>query len=229
VTKQEAGTSRRARRTKGKKAWFVLDPLFSCLLYAAIALGTLALRTSARLVILWTTLLVLWLVLQEGRSRRIVYVYRQIGRGALLGLAVGLPIMLLALRPLAAAVPILFVGREPVETVEVSSVTAFVTLALLAPLSEELFFRDVVQRKFGIWIGAGLYAASALLLFLPTAGTRYPVVLPSVVGAWSILGIVYAFCYERFGFAATLTCHILANLFLLFGPLLLHNLGVLAR
>ncbi|MBN1641025.1 MAG: CPBP family intramembrane metalloprotease [Anaerolineae bacterium] len=228
MTKQEASPSRGARRARGKGGRFALDPFFACLIFAGVGLGTLALGASIRLVILWAVLLVLWLVLHEGKSRRIAYGYPQIGRGALFGLVVGLPLALLALRALATAVPILFVGGEPVETAQVGSATVLVTLVFLAPLTEELFFRDLLQQKLGIWTSVGLYAAAGLLLFLPTAG-GYPVVLISVVGAWAALGVMYAFCYERFGFATTLTCHALTNLFLLFLPVLLHNLGVWAQ
>ena len=203
----------------------LIDPLFACLVFAAVALGTLTIATSVRLVVLWTTLLILWLIYQEGKVRALSYQFAEIGRGALIGTALGLPLMALALRPLITAIPILFVSRAQPSLVGVSSATVFVSLVLLAPFAEELFFRDLLQRDQGLWIGVGLYAAAGLLLFLPTAGD-YIVVLIAVVGVWSLLGVIYGYLYERFGLATTLAAHLAVNLFLLFVPALLHSLGL---
>ncbi len=217
--------SRRRGGTQGGARRVIIDPLFACLVFAAVALGTLTIATSVRLVVLWTTLLVLWFIYQEGKARTLSYQFAEIGRGALVGTAIGLPLMVLALRPLITAIPILFVSRAEPTLVGVSSATVFVSLVLLAPFAEELFFRDLLQREQGLGIGVGLYAAAGLLLFLPTAGD-YIVVLIAVVGIWSALGVIYGYLYERFGLATTLTSHLAVNLFLLFAPALLHSLGL---
>jgi membrane protease YdiL (CAAX protease family) len=203
----------------------MIDPLFAGLVFAAVGLGTLTIATSVRLVVLWTSLLILWFIYQERQPRTLSYEFGQIGRGALIGTAIGLPLMVLALRPLVTAIPILFISRTQPTLVGVSSATVFVSLVLLAPFAEELFFRDLLQREQGLWIGVGLYAVAGLLLFLPTAG-GYLVVLVAVVGVWSVLGVIYGFLYERFDLATTLTVHVAVNLFLLFAPVLLHNLGL---
>ena len=227
MSRRASGTSRRggSQQSVGR---MLIDPLFACLVFAAVALGTLTIATSVRLVVLWTTLLVLWLIYQEGQARTLSYRFAEVGRGALIGTAIGLPLMLLALRPLITAIPILFISAAQPSLVGVSSVTVFVSLVLLAPCAEELFFRDLLQREQGLWIGVGLYAAAGLLLFLPTA-RGYMVVLVAVVGVWSALGVIYAYLYERFGLATTLTSHLAVNLFLLFAPALLHSLGLFSQ
>jgi membrane protease YdiL (CAAX protease family) len=225
---KRASTSRRSSSTRRAGARGIIDPLFACLVFAAVALGTLTIATSARLVILWTTLVVLWLVYQEGKARTLEYRFAAVGRGALIGSAIALPLMVLALRSLITAIPILFVSRSDPSLAGVSSAALFVSLVLLAPFAEELFFRDVLQREQGLWVGVGLYAVAGLLLFLPTAGS-YAVVLIAVVGIWSVLGVIYGFLFERFGLSTALASHVAVNLFLLFMPAFLHSLGLFSQ
>lgn len=218
---------RTSTQSKTKSRSFALDPLFSCLIFAGVGLGTLGMEASPRLAVLWVSLLVLWILYREGQSLKLRYQYTEIGRGVLAGLAVGVPLLLLSLRPLATAIPILFVGTQQTALEQGIGTTVFLTVVLLAPLAEELFFRDILQRELGLWVTMALYAAAGLVLFLPTAG-QYPVVLLSVVGVWSVLGAMYAFFYERFGLAATMAAHTIVNLLLLYIPAILSYLGLLA-
>jgi membrane protease YdiL (CAAX protease family) len=193
-----------------------------------MGLGTLSLGASPRLVILWTTLLGLWLSYREGQSIKTQYQFVDVGRGAGIGLALGLPLLFLAFTALATAVPILFVSVDDPSVSGVGGTTVFVSLVLLAPLAEELFFHDILQRERGFWIAAALYAAACVILFLPTAG-RYPVVLVAVSGISAVLGSVYGLLYDRFGLATSLACHSMVNLLLLFVPALLSHLDLFTR
>jgi len=227
VTRRRS-TGRGRTGVKKTGARLTFDPFFACMIFVGVGIGTLALAASPRLVILWTTLLVLWVVYREDKSLKVRYQFAEIGRGALIGLAISAPLVVLAFRPLVMAIPILFVSVSLTSMVGVSGATIFCSLVLLAPLAEELFFRDILQREQGLWVGAGLYAAAGVLLFLPTAG-QYLAVLIAVVGAWSVLGVMYSFFYERLGFVATLACHVTINLVLLFVPAMLGRLDLFAR
>jgi membrane protease YdiL (CAAX protease family) len=221
VTRQRSGG-------RSKTAGLAIDPFFACLIFVGVGLGTLALGASSRLVILWITLLVLWLVYRQGSTLKLKYELLELGRGALIGLAISLPLMILAFRALVAAIPILFVSTSLDAMPGAGGTTILVSLVLLAPIAEELFFRDLFQREQGLWLAAGLYAAAGLILFLPTAG-QYPIVLIAVVGSWAILGVIYCAFFERIGFAATLACHVTINLVLLFVPATLGQLDLFAR
>lgn len=225
-------TRRRSRKREGTsigsqdRGRFAFDPFFAGLIFAGVGLGTLSLGTSPRLAALWIALVVLWIVYREGRAVHIEYCFPEIGRGVLIGLAVGVPLMLLAFRALVTAIPILFVSGSP--TLQMGSGTlVFVSLVALAPLAEELFFRDMLQREQGTWLGALFYAASGVVFFLPTAG-QFPVVLLAVVGVWSVLGVMYSLFFERFGLATTLACHATINLTLLFVPAVLSQMDLFA-
>jgi len=228
VTKRRVGSTRGKSSSQRQERQFALDPLFSCLIVAGMGLGTVALGASSRLAILWTTLLVLWFVQREGQAFQIEYQFAEVGRGALIGLAVSVPLVLLAFRALATAIPILFVSVSQPSLSGVGGTTIFVSLVLLAPVAEGLFFHDVLQRHVGFWLTVGLYAAAGLVFFLPTAG-QYPVVLIAVVGVWSALGVMYGYFFERLGLAATLACHFTINLVLLFVPAVLSHFELFAQ
>jgi membrane protease YdiL (CAAX protease family) len=207
---------------------FSFDSYFACLIFAGMGLGTLSLGASPRLVILWTTLLGLWLAYREGQSLRLEYRFADIGRGAGIGLAIGAPLLLLAFRPLATAIPILYVSVKDPSMDGVGGTTIFASLVLLAPLAEELFFRDILHRERGLTVSAVLYAAAGVIFFLPTAGS-FPVVLIAVSGASALLGVVYSFLHERYGLATSIACHSTINLFLLFMPAILNHLKLFAQ
>ena len=228
MTRKARRSTRSKGRSQGSKARLTLDPLFAGLIFVGVGLGTLGLGTSARLAVLWATLGCLWLLYREGTTVRIQYEYADLGRGALIGLAISVPLVLLAFRALLQAIPILFVSVSQPSIDSVGTTTIFVSLVLLAPLTEELFFRDIVQRERGLWLAVGFYAVAGLVLFLPTAG-EYPAVLLAVTGTWAALGAMYSFFHERFGLATTIACHLTINLVLLYIPAVLDYLGLFTQ
>ncbi len=136
--------------------------------------------------------------------------------------------MLLAFRALTTAIPILYVSTEPTPVVGATGSMIFVSLVLVAPWAEELFFRDVLHRERGFWTSIGLYAAAGVIFFLPTAG-GFPAVLAAVSGATAVLGILYAWLYQRYGLTAALACHTTVNLILLFIPTLTSHLDLFTQ
>jgi membrane protease YdiL (CAAX protease family) len=228
VSRRRTTEARQSSQVARKGLQFALDPYFACLLFAGVGLGTLGLPTSPRLIVLWLTLLGLWLAYRQGGTVRVRYEFGEVGRGLVVGLVIGVPLVAIAFRSLSRAVPILYVSREQAVADAVTGSTVFTSLVLLAPLAEELFFRDVLQRERGFWMANALYAVAILLFFLPTAG-EYPVVLVAVSGAAAVLGIIYGFLHERLGFAVALSCHATVNLILLWIPTALSHLDLFAR
>jgi membrane protease YdiL (CAAX protease family) len=228
VSARRSANSPKSGQPAPSNTRFALDPYFACLIFAAVGLGTLKLGTSPRLIILWTTLIGLWLAFREGQAVQIEYQFRDIGRGAGIGLLIGVPLLLLAFRALATAIPILYVSGEPSPIVGAWGTMIFGSLVLVAPLAEELFFRDILHRERGFWISIGLYAAAGVIFFLPTAG-GFPAVLVAVSGATAVLGILYAFLYERYGLTIGLACHTTINLVLLFVPAIVSHLGLFTQ
>ena len=211
-----------------RDARIALDPYFACLIFAAVGLGTLGLGASPRMIILWVTLLGLWLVYREGKTIRLRYRFADIGRGLGIGLAISVPLMLIAFRGLIAAIPILYVSVKEPAVDTVTGTMIFTSLVFLAPLAEELFFRDMLQRERGFWIAGALYTVAGVILFLPTAGD-FPVVLVAVSGSAGVLGILYALLHERYGLTVAIACHATVNLILLCVPATLSHIELFAR
>jgi len=228
VTKRRSGGTSREKGDPRSDTRFAFDPYFACLIFAAVGLGTLKLDTSPRLIILWTTLLGLWIAFREGQTMQVRYELAEIGRGVAIGLAMGVPLTLIAFRPLVTAIPILYISAEPAPVVGASATTIFASLVLVAPLAEELFFRDVLQRERGFAITVALYAVAGIIFFLPTAG-NFSAVLAAVSGASAVLGILYSFLYEQYGLTVALASHTTINLVLLFVPAIIGHLELLAR
>ncbi len=228
MTKRRSGGKDKEKGGTRSEARFALDPYFACLIFAAVGLGTLKLGTSPRLIILWTTLLGLWIAFREGQTMQVKYELTEIGRGTAIGLAMSVPLTLIAFRPLVTAIPILYISIKPSPVVGASATTIFASLVLVAPLAEELFFRDVLQRERGFGIAIALYAVAGIIFFLPTAG-NFVAVLAAVGGASAVLGILYAFLYERYGLTVALACHTTINLVLLFVPAIMGHFELLAR
>jgi membrane protease YdiL (CAAX protease family) len=220
-------SSKSSRRNQGHPR-FAFDPYFAFLIFAAVGVGTLKLGTSPRLIILWTTLIALWLAFREGEPLQIQYRLNDIGRGAGIGLFIGVPLMLLAFGALTTAIPILYVSADPSLPVGASGSMIFASLVWVAPLAEELFFRDILHRERGFWTSIGLYAAAGVIMFLPTAG-GFPAVLGAVSGATAILGILYAILYERYGLTTSLASHVTINLLLLFIPTIISHLDLFTQ
>ncbi len=222
------GSSRSQQAHSPPTAWpSRLDPYFACLIFAGVGLGTLGLNVAPRLIVLWTVLLGLWLAYREGHKVWLYYRFADIGRGMAIGAAVSLPILIAAARALATAVPILYIGAEPTDSgVQMSGAAAFASLVLVAPLAEELFFREVLQRERGFWIASAIYAAAGMVFFIPTAG-QFPAVLLVVCGVSALLGAMYGLLYDRYGLATAIAAHVTVNLTLLFIPVILNRLGFL--
>ena len=64
------------------------------------------------------------------------------------------------------------------------------------------------------------YGLGQGILFLPGLG-GFPVILAAVVVATALLGFVYGYVCQRYGLSASISCHAIVNLVLLFLPLAL--------
>ena len=206
---------------RGKKKRYSLarfDPYRTFLIFAVIGLGTWRIGGEARLLILWLVLLAVCLIYAEEKAIAMQYGLVNLGRGAVVGLVISLPLLLLAQDALKTTSARLF----PLE----SRVALFQNLVLLAAPIEGLYFRGYMQRERGLVSAALLYGLSQGVLFLPGL-SGFPAVLIAVVVATALLGFVYGYVCQRYGLSASMSCHAVVNLVLLFVPLALDQwLGV---
>jgi membrane protease YdiL (CAAX protease family) len=204
------------KRGKRKKEYRLarFDPLLTFLVYAVVGLGTWKIDMEARLIILWLVLLGVCLIYAEERAFATQYGLANLGRGAVVGLVISLPLLLLAKDALKATSARLFPGA--------SQPVLFQNLVLLAAPIEGLYFRGYLQRERGLVVAALLYGLGQGVLFLPALG-GFPAVLAAVVVAMALLGFVYSYVCQLYGLSASVSCHAVVNLILLVLPPALDN------
>ncbi len=199
---------------RGRKRYSLarFDPYWTFLVYAVVGLGTWRIGVEARLLILWLVLLGVCLIYAEEKVVAMQYGLVNLGQGAVAGLVISLPLLLLAHDALKATSARLF----PVT----SEAILFQSLVLLAAPIEGLYFRGYLQRERGLVVAALLYGLGQGILFLPGL-SGFPAVLAAVVVATALLGFIYGYVCQRYGLSASISCHATVNLVLLFLPLAL--------
>ncbi len=186
-----------------------LDPYLTFLVFAVVGLGTWRIGLEARLIILWLVLLGICLIYAEEKTIAMQYGLVNLGRGAIVGLVISLPLLLLATDALETASAQLFPLR--------SLAALFQNLVLLAVPIEGLYFRGFLQRERGLVVAALLYGLGQGILFLPGL-SGFPAVLIAVMVVMALLGFVYGYVCQRYGLSASMSCHAVVNLVVLFLP-----------
>ncbi len=190
-----------------------LDPRLLFLIFVAIGVGTVLLDQSPRLALLWTSLLLMGVYYRGHHEVAIDFALRNIGRGALLGAIISVPVLAFLSEQLGTFNERLYATRDPV-------LLLYQICFISAPI-EEYFFRGIVQSRLGSSLSIGLYALVPLVYFVPHA----PVFVAFIVFmAMGILGIVYAYVRDQYGLAAAIACHVVVGFVLQVMPSLITTL-----
>ncbi len=200
------------KRGRRYREGLAFDAYLTFAIFAAVGLATWKLDPLLRLTLLWLALLAIALAYASGKRIQVAYGGLDIGRGALAGLLISLPVFLLARDFLLVTAQRLF----PVD----STLTLFWGLILVMPPIEASYFRGFLQREKGLWAAVLLYAAAAAVYFMPSTFWGYLPVLAALVGAMGLLGFVYSYVCTLYGFGASLACQIIVHLVLFILPLL---------
>ncbi|MEA3407088.1 MAG: CPBP family intramembrane glutamic endopeptidase [Chloroflexota bacterium] len=190
-----------------------LDPRLLFSIFVAIGVGTVLLDQSPRLALLWTSLLAMSIYYRGHREVPADFTLRNIGRGALLGAIISVPLLVFLSEQLRTFTERLYAARDPV--------LLFYQVCLVSAPIEEYFFRGIVQSRLGSSLSIGLYALVPLLYFLPHAPVLVAFIVFVVMGA---LGIVYAYVRDRYGLAASIACHVMVGFVLQVMPSLIASL-----
>ncbi|MBI3732193.1 MAG: CPBP family intramembrane metalloprotease [Chloroflexi bacterium] len=191
-----------------------LNPRFTFLLYAAMAIGTFQLERALRVTILWVTLVVLILAHVYSRPLQMRFTLKSIRAAAILGMVLTLPLGLIAREPLVTLASGVF-GDS-------SGLVLFERTVMIAAPIEEVYFRGCVQRDVSLMESAFLYALGMLLLYLP-AVQGFWIVLSVVVIGSALLGLLWTWSCQRWGPSAAIACHAVCNLCLFVVPGVLHD------
>ena len=192
------------------------EPYFLYLIFAGIGLGTVQLQQMVRLALLWTVLVLLSLAYRGRQKVEAVFSLAAVGRGALLGLVISVPLLAFLVEPLRGFAERLY-GTQ-------SAVLLFYQVCFVAAPAEEYFFRGIMQKSKGSSVSIALYAATALLFFLPYAPFLAAFIMFLAMG---VLAVVYGYVWERHGLVASIACHVTVSFFLQVMPSLIGTLRMM--
>lgn len=182
---------------------FLEEPYLLFAVFVGVGVGTVLLQQPPRLALLWTTLVVLSLLYRSRQAVDWGFSLGNVGRGALLGLVISLPLLAFLPETLRLFSERLY-GTSDV-------VLLFYQACFIAAPVEEYFFRGIVQGGRGPSASIGLYAATALLYFLPRAPLLSVFLMFMAMG---LLGIVYGYVREHYGLVAAVASHAVVSLVL---------------
>jgi len=192
-----------------------INPYFTFLLFAGLGLGMWPVESQTRITVLWLVLLGISLLQAAQSPITLDFSLANLGQGALVGLIVALPFVVLAPDFLRATATRLYASSD--------GLILFQRLVLIAAPIEELYFRGYLQREQNLVVTAILYGAAGLVYFLP-GSTAFVAILLSVVVGMVLLGFVYGYVCQRYGLTASIACHAVVNFGLLVLPLILTRL-----
>jgi hypothetical protein len=214
--KRSAGRRKSKGRASGSSVrtllgGWVVKPYLAFFLLLGVGVATLRLEHQLRLTVLWVLLLGIVLLYAETGRLKGSYSLLNLGRGALLGLIVALPLYLF--------VRDFFLGTAEWLYAVSDWQILLQRAAILVPVVEGAFFRGIVQRERSLLDGAFLFAV-AQGLYVAQAASQFPVVVFSVVLGMGLLGVLYGYLQQRYGLTASIACQAAVNMVLFVWPAL---------
>ena len=202
------------------------DPTFGYLLGLALSFGLLPLtphNADLRYTIVWGVLALFgvlsWLF---GTTTRIEREHPgDIAWGAVFGLIIAAPLMLIGGGTLTTTVRLMFQTGVSGQVISLPPGAVLAYLIFVMPLAESLFFRGFMQQNRPFVMVGLLSSVWSMLLFVPmlNVGT-YPVIAVIICIVLVVVNLVYAYVRERNGLASAWVCQIVINFVLLFLPYL---------
>lgn len=194
------------------------DPVFGYLIAIALSIGLMPLiptDPALRYTLIWGVMagfgVLAWLLGSSGRIW--TETPENLGWGLIFGLILGVPFVIFGGNTLQQTAQRIFTGMKPGETL------AF--LIFVMPTAETLFFRGVLQETRRFLLVSLLSTVWSILVFFPMIDAgRYPAVAVIIGTALLLMNLMYGYVRQRNGLAAAWICQIVANLILLFLPLL---------
>jgi hypothetical protein len=199
-----------ARRGRARGKAPGVDPFLAFALFAAVGVATWTLDQPVRLTLTWLVLLVFALISASGRRLQFSYVIPGLARGAVAGLVISLPLVLIGGDFLLATSQRVFSAG--------STLGLLWSVVLIMPAVETLFFRGLVQGEKGLWPSVLLYAGAGVVYFLPATWDKHLPVLAVLVGGMALLGFVYSYVWAMHGMVASLVCQALVHFVLFVAP-----------
>ena len=206
-----------ARRGRARRKAPRVDPFLAFALFTAVGMATWSLDQPVRLTLTWLVLLIFTLICASGQRLQFSYTFSGLARGAVAGLVMSLPLVLIASDFLLATSQRVFPSGNVLGLLW--------SVVLIMPTVEALFFRGLVQSEKGLWPSVLLYAGAGVVYFLPATWEEHLPVLAVLVGGMGLLGFVYSYVRAMHGMVASLVCQAMVHLVLFVAPSLVRGLS----
>lgn len=212
------------RAARGRNRTAGSDPAFGYIVAVALAAGLSPLipgNADIRYIVVWGVLaafgVLAWLFGQMARIED--ETPENLGWGAVFGVIIGLPLLMVGSGALATTARLLFRAHAGGEVLPLSAGSVLAFLIFVQPLAETLFFRGVLQDYRPFWLVGLLATLWSVLLFFPMLSVgEYPLVGLVLAVALLMMNLIYSYVRRRNGLAAAWVCQIVANFILLFIP-----------
>ncbi len=202
--------------TSASRKTELVRPTYLFLVFVAVGLGTVLLRQPVRLAILWSTLVLLGGIYRSYFDVPVEFSPANIGRGAVFGAVIAVPVLVFFAGPLRAFNERLYATSD--------TVMLFYQVCFVAAPVEEYFFRGILQPRLSSSLSLGLYVVAMLIYFVPHIPFLATVIAVVSLG---ILGIVCSGISQQYGLAAAIACHAVVAFALQVVPSLVAPLGTM--
>ena len=199
-----------ARKGRARRGKLRVDVYLAFAIFVAVGVATWSLDQPVRLALMWLVLLAFALSYASAQKLQFSYTLADLARGALAGLLVSVPVLLLARDFLVITSERLF----PLDSV----LSMLWSVVLIMPAVEAVYFRGLVHKEKGLWPSVLLYAGAGVVYFLPITWNEHLPILAALVCGMGLLGFVYGYVRGMYGLVSSLVCQALAHLVLLVVP-----------
>ena len=163
-----------ARKGRARRGKLKVDVYLAFAIFVAVGVATWSLDQSVRLALMWLVLLAFALSYASAQKLQFSYTLADLARGALAGLLVSVPVLLLARDFLVITSERLFPADD------LLSLTWIVVLIM--PAVEAIYFRGLVHKEKGLWPSVLLYAGAGVVYFLPVTWNEHLPILAALGG-----------------------------------------------
>jgi len=199
-----------ARKGRARRGKLKVNVYLAFAIFVAVGVATWSLDQSVRLALMWLVFLSFALSYASAQKLQFSYTLADLARGAVAGLLVSVPVLLLARDFLIITSQRLFPADNLLSLMWI--------VVLIMPAVEAVYFRGLVHKEKGLWPSVLLYAGAGVVYFLPVTWNEHLPILAALVCGMGLLGFVYSYVRGMYGLVSSLVCQALAHLVLLVAP-----------
>ena len=199
-----------ARKGRARRGKLKVDVYLAFAIFVAVGVAAWSLDQPVRLALMWLVLLAFAVSYGSAQKLQFSYTLTDLARGAVAGLLVSVPVLLLARDFLVITSERLF----PADDV----LSMLWSVVLIMPAVEAVYFRGLVHEEKGLGSSVLLYTGAGVVYFLPVTWSEHLPILAALVCGMGLLGFVYSYVRGMYGLVSSLVCQMVTHVVLLVAP-----------